>query len=225
MNKITIVILLLLLTNISFGQNSIEKSALEFFDNVIGQKNLDINSGIKFNRKYRFLDNEHHFYNKNEFINGTVNYNGHTYYNIPILYDVFEDNLIIKIASKFDSYSIVLDKKKTTYFSIGTDFFEKDNSFGYLQKLAQKKGITLFKKNHKRRKNRIHKNILLSKFLPENTYYIKLNDKAYLVNTRSQWKKVFPSSKKSINSFYKSNKKELTHSKDDFFINLLKTIN
>jgi hypothetical protein len=72
MKKSFLLLLYVFVSLTSFSQDN--KDALIWFDNVIGQKNIAINSGVKYTKKHVTLKGNHNFLFQNKFYKGNVNY-------------------------------------------------------------------------------------------------------------------------------------------------------
>ncbi|SDS16565.1 hypothetical protein SAMN05216503_2189 [Polaribacter sp. KT25b] len=215
------VILLLLLYPInSFCQTS-EKDALVWFDSIIGKKNLDINIGIRYIEKFRTLKDNSQFLIDDKFYASTINYNGQTYYNIPLKYDIYKDDLIFKIKSYHENYSTILDKTKIKSFITDGKLFINIADNGFNEKLFSENNFVIYKKNSKRVIKSIKSDFYYDEFILNNSYSLLVDDKFVPANEKSDWKKVFPSKKSEINKFFKKNRKKLKTSPDIFMKELL----
>jgi hypothetical protein len=207
-----------------FSQSNENKDAYVLFDAIVGQKNLEINVGVKYFEKYRTLKNEHQFFNDKKLKEGIVSFNHQVYYNVPLMYDVYQDALIINITSKYDSYLLILDKKKVDYFVVDGFTFNNVKGKGYLQVLATKHKTELYKKNQKKVKSRFVEFKKFSRFISNNSFEVFNGVQHIIVNGKNDWIKAFPSLKSSIQFFFKSNKVLLKNDPDSFMINLFKTL-
>lgn len=217
-----IILLLFLHTISSFSQTS-EKDALIWFDNIIEQKNLDVNVGIRYIEEYKTLNDNNHFLIDDKFYASTIHYQGQTYHNIPLKYDVYSDQVIFKISSNYDNYSMILDKDKISSFITQNKLFIKikEKDYGFNEKLFSKNEITLYKKHYKRLTKTINRNIYFDKFIIDNSYLLFLDNKYFPVNNKKEWKRIFPLKKSEINKFFSKNRKKIKISPDIFMEELL----
>ncbi len=206
------------------SQSNENKEAYVLFDAIVGQKNLAINVGVKYFEKYRTLKNEHQFFNDKKLKEGTVSFNHQVYYNIPLMYDVYADALIINITSKYDSYLLVLDKEKVDYFVLDGFTFNKVKDNGYFQVLANNTTSTLYKQNEKKVKTRFVELKKLSRFISMNSFHVFKDNTLIKVGKKSDWIKAYPSLKSTVQLFFRSNKVLLKNNPDRFMIHLFKTL-
>jgi len=206
------------------SQSNENKDAYVLFDAIVGQKNLEINVGVKYFEKYRTLKNEHQFFNDKKLKEGTVSFNQQVYYNIPLMYDVYDDALIINISSIYDSYLLILDKEKVDYFVLDGFTFNGVKDKGYFQVLANNSTSTLYKKHEKKVKTRFVEFKKLSRFIPFSSFHVFKDNTFIKVSKKSDWIKAYPSLKSSIQLFFSSNKALLKNTPDRFMIHLFKTL-
>ncbi|MGJ8742973.1 hypothetical protein [Polaribacter sp.] len=198
------------------------KEAFIWLDSMIGKHNLPINNGVIYIEQYRTLKDNHHFLIDHNFHNGDVEYDGQTYYNIPIKYDVFEDNLIVKIPSVNENYPLVLAKEKISAFYLNSNSFINTKENGFMSQLSKYKDFILYKKYFKKRLSKTSTRFSYHKFIPENTYFIGKNDVYTNINKKKYWLQLFPNKKNIIRGYFKENAQKLEHKPDAFMIELLK---
>jgi len=205
-----------------------------WFDNIIGVENTEINNGIVYKEKYKTIDGNHKFYSTSKFINGNITYHKQPFFNIEMKYDIYDDEIIIKLPNQ-SSFSIIqLIKDKVDTFSINNhkfinisknqETFYNEEISGFYEIPFQSKKITLLKKHKKERKQRIG-NFVYSQFKDNSSYYIFYNLKYYKINSKNKLLKLFPSLKKNIASYYSSKKQQLKVDPDLFMVNLTKHLN
>jgi hypothetical protein len=216
-----IILLLLLYTINSFSQTS-EKDALIWFDSIIGKKNLDINVGIRYIEKFRTLKENSQFLIDDKFYASSINYDGQTYTNVPLKYDIYKDEVIFKIESYHENYSTILDKTKIESFITDEKLFINiDAEHGFNEKLFSESNYVIYKKNSKRVIKSIKRDFYYDDFILDNSYSILVDTKIMPANDKSDWKKVFPSKKSEINKFFKKNRKKSKTYPDIFMKELL----
>ena len=220
MKKITLFFLLHATTFLS--QNATKKEASIWLDSIVGQHNLPINNGVIYIEQYRTLKGNHHFLIDNNFHNGDIVYDEQTYYNVPIKYDVFEDNIIVKISSVNENFPLLLEKEKISQFFLNGNHFMKLKDFGFSRKLLQKEDFILYKKYYKERISKTSTKFSYNKFKPDNKYFIYHNGSYTIIKNKKYWMQLFPNKKDIIRSYYKVNAKKLKNTPDAFMIELLK---
>jgi len=220
------------LNSISFyGQTyANQKTYYKWFDSIVGVENLGIYNGVEYYKQYRTIEGSNEFYISNQFVKGDIVYDGQPYYDIDIIYNVYDDEIIIKLSNQKAFNIIQLIKEKIESFSIDNKRFvrvynDKNEDFinikeGFYELLFQDNYLTLYKKYIKRRSERLDKDFAYYIFKDNKEYFLKHNQKYYSVNSKSNFSKIFPEHKKNINTFYKNNK-VLRKSNYDMFLNKL----
>ncbi len=214
--------------------NSDRINNYNWFDSKIGIENTGIYNGIIYKEKFRTENGNHKYYLTSQFINGNIIYNGQPYYNVEMKYDIYEDNLIIKLHDESEYSIIQLINDKVDEFSINNHKFlkisEKHENFfneaisGFYEISYQSKHLKLLKKHIKSRKERIVGNFVYSQFKDESEYFIFFNDGYYKINSKKYLIKLFPELKKNINNFYNFNKPLHKLDQDTFMTNLIEHI-
>ncbi len=213
-----------------------------WFDAVIGQGNTDIYNGIVYREKYKTEENNHKFFLLNEYRLGNLVYNHQTYYNVNMKYDLYEDELVVKLPNKSFNIFIKLTKENINEFSIKDfrsnrsskehrfitnslfDNNEQESVLGFYEVIDKTSRITLLKKHHKRRKEYIKDLYLFSKFSSNNYFAVVYENKIYKIESKKDLIRVFPNMEKEISAFYKQERKLLKADKGTFFTILLKNI-
>lgn len=144
-----VIILISVLRFESFSQTAFENT-LSLYQSKTGDQLLPF-TGKKFmDPNYRYEDDQHMFFQSEEWQNGTLWYNDLKYINLSLKLDLVNDELILK-----DNYkSIELPKNYVEGFTINQHTFQKVNlsegNFIYLQILAKNDKKVLFKKEQKK---------------------------------------------------------------------------
>ncbi len=223
----------LFLSNYSvIGQsNQVEKNYYKWFDQAVGLENTSIFNGTRYVKKYRTEEGIHKFFKGDTFVLGTVNFDGETFYDIPLKYDIHEDELIASLSSTYGESILQLNKVFITAFSIYNQKFKfidtvnnKVHLNGFYEVAFIDKKITLYIQYHKAIKEYIKRKTLFHKFLPQQNYYFFYNEQYYQINKKTDVIKVFPSLKKEINHFFKTNQKLYKTNKNNFMKDLTKDI-
>ena len=219
--KKTLLLICLITSNLLFSQN---KKELNWFDSIIGQHNLPINSGIKYKELHRTLDNNHHFFIDKQFHNETIILEGETYFNVSVKYDTFYDDLLINIPTKNESYLVIIDKKKVNSFTFLGKKFIYNNTLGFVEEVEKNIKYSIYKKHYKTSSKKIKGKSSFSVFKSKEKYYFLYKNNLTEISNRSSISKIIPSKKTEIKSFFKRNKELFKSSKDRFYKKLFKNI-
>lgn len=212
-------LLFIIFSHVLFSQNS-NKIAYEWFDNIVGQKNLDICAGERYLKNYRTLEGHHPFWGEDTFSKAEVRFNNQVYYDVPVKIDLYKDELIAYFLTHIDKYPIILLKDKVTYFNIGQKKFVRLKDYGYLELLAEASTSKLYKKHSKQRSHKVKNDLVHYRFKDRSFYKVYHNGKYVNVTSKRDWRKLFPSQKKRIRTFYGKHRKMLKHNPDVFMTNL-----
>ena len=222
MKKHVLIICFSFFINSLFSQEN--KQELVWFDNIIHQKNLPIDQGIIYAEKYRTFNRNHHFLFDNAFLKGNLKYNNQMYYNVSMKYDTYDDNLILKINSKTEIFSIILNKELTSFFQINGRTFYNINSSGFYEILYKSKNETLVKK-HFSKKETLEKEFVYSNFTHEEKLFIFKDNKFHTMSNEKDFHEIFPTKKKVITDFFEMNKRKNIEDNAGFILNLIKKLN
>ena len=216
-----------------FGQNQNDHAIYyNSFDSLVNIGNTGLCNGIEYESPFKILNNKHQFFESGEYSIGNVIYDGQPYYNVLMKYDIWNDDVIVKLQAEFNFHSIRLIREKVDEFSIhGIDFtntaFENSNmrygDLGFVQILYQGEHITAIKK-HRRVKNEILDIIVYTYFEEKNKYFIIYKEKEYQVNSKKDVLKIIPDYRKEIKSLYKKDRSNRKSNFDDFFIYMTSSV-
>lgn len=240
---IFVLILFKLFTIKVYSQIDLEsKNHFIWFDNVVGDGNLGIYNGTKFIEKYKTKPNNHRFLLDNTFRLGNLIYDNQTYYNIPLKYDIHDDQLIAKLPYQSNFLFVKLIKEKVDFFEINVNeinFSQKKLSFinsvayseivdftfkGFYQILLKNKTAILLKKNFKEKSVLIENNLAFVKFSDKSHFAILKDNKYYKINSKKDVIKVYPKQKRYISIFYRRNRKLFNLNESVFYTNLFRDI-
>jgi hypothetical protein len=216
-----------------YGQTNSETSLYNWFDNTVGKENLGAHNGSLHINPYRTVDKNNHCYIYEEFNKGDISYDGQSYYDVNLKYDVYKDALIIKPHETSDYMSVNLIQEKTDSFSInGKNFVNLSHSKsalpefikGYYEEIPIGNKIIFYIKHHKDRREIIKDVTVYNEFEEKNEFFLNYENTFYKVNTKKEIVKIFPKYKNKIDDFYSENKDMEKSNKNKFTENLMKFI-
>ena len=198
------------------AQQADQKDYYNWFDEQVGIENTGLFNGIRYKELYRIKNGKHKFYKSPEFLTANLWYDGQPYYDIPLKYDLFEDQLIISLQTDAGSSIIQLLKEEVAGFQLdgkqfvhlkGIEVFKsKDQVDGFYEVLEEGNSLTLYKKHQKLRKKVLENKAILNEFRNDDLYYILHEDLFYPIKSKNDLIKIFPQRKKQINAFFSGNK-------------------
>ena len=216
------------------AQDNSQREYYNWFDSQVGVENTGLFNGIRYRELYRVRDGKHKFFQSPEFLTGNLLYDGQPYYDIPMKYDLFEDQLIIELQAVSGKSILKLLKDEVDGFEIDGHKFRHlrdtevyrsgDNIDGFYEVLSETSSILLFKKHLKIRKKVLEDKMVLYEFRKDEAYFILYEGLYHPVRSKNDLIKAFPESKKEINDFYSGSKFLLQTDPDLFMKRILERI-
>ncbi len=216
------------------AQDSSQRAYYNWFDSQVGVENTGLFNGIRYRELYRVKDGKHKFYQSPEFLTGNLLYDGQPYYDIPMKYDLFEDELIIELQANSGTSILKLLKDEVDGFEIDGHTFRHlrdtkvyrsgDDIDGFFEVLSETSSILLLKKHLKLRKKVLEDKMVLNEFREDDSYYILYEGLYYPFRNKNDLIKAFPESKKEINDFYSGSKYLLKTDPDLFMERIVERI-
>lgn len=199
------------------------------FDTSVNSQNTGLYNGIVYYDNIGLSSEKHRFFETSDFVNGSILYDGQTYYDIPIKYDVYSDIVLVKLKNGFNEVILQPVKDKVEEFSIGSSPFikiqatigKRESLFGFYENLLSNSFFTLYKKHKKLKKKRLDESVVYFDFLDKYEYVLLYKSAYYPVKGKGSISKVFPEFKKEINTFYKENSSIKKTDPDGFMISVL----
>ena len=198
------------------AQQADERDYYNWFDDQVGIENTGLFNGIRYKELYRIKNGRHKFYKSPEFLTAHIVYDGQPYYDIPMKYDLFDDQLIISLDTDSGSSIIQLLKEEVNRFELDNKRFvhlkgigifkSKEVIDGFYEVLEEGNSLTLYKKNRKLQKKVLENKAILYEFRTDDLYYIHHGDLFYPIKNKNDLIKIFPERKKQINAFFSGNK-------------------
>ncbi len=234
--KTTIYLLLIsLFLNIYYtqSQNNENLSLYDYFDNAVGKDNLNINNGFVHSEPFRLMPKNNRYY-IDEFSLGDISFEGEIYTHVNIKYDIHDDQVIYKQNGETNNFPITIIKDKVDFFTIKNKKFVnlKSESVkfpkiiqGIYEEDFAENSVSLYTKHRKEKIKVLQADIVYYKYIYNNDFALKYKNFFYNVQSEKDIKTIFPSIKKEINDFYKTNRKLEHLDKKQFMENLVKQIN
>ena len=203
------------------------KSAINLYHHFLApEPGLYNGSEYVYYQYYPFVINEGHpFFLSKNFNNGSVNYNGMLYENVPILFDIIKDEVLINDPSK--KYIIKLNNKRIDRFTILNYTFihlHPDPAYNSIIKdgfyqLLYRGNTNLYKSVEKIIKENAGSSEGINKYVKENdAYIIQQGNKYYAIKNKKTLLLVLSSRKKEVQQFIKKNRLKMKKGKEYAFI-------
>jgi hypothetical protein len=206
-------LILLLITKSSFAQESGADQAFAYehkelwFDQIVKLENTSLINGPEYFIPFQAATT-HPFFGSRELTNEELQYDHQRYINIPLLYDIFSDILILRIQDKNNLFAMVqIDKTKVEGFTLFHHQFKKltnpkesGSNSSYFEILYEGKNIMLVAKRIK------GKHILdgRTEFQQEDKFYFIRNNQWAHLTGNSSYYELMKNDKVRILAFIKS---------------------
>ncbi|CAM3884283.1 hypothetical protein FLSI110296_01305 [Flavobacterium sinopsychrotolerans] len=224
--------LVLLLSTLSLrSQTKNDILIYNWFDNLTGKENLDINTGKLHSNPYKTTVNNSMYYKDEKFELGILSYEKQTYYNVNLKYDIHTDCLVVYPFGINKNTGINLNSDKVDSFNLNGKHFvkitKKENHQtellnGYYEENKISSDFVFYIRHHKDIQKKINDDGVIYKFNENNSFFIEYKKKMYKIKSKNDVSKIFPAQKKQINEFYLINKEIKKNNENQFMENLMR---
>ncbi len=234
--RITIVIYIFLTLppSLSYGQAQIDQHEhYNWFDELVGIENTGLYKGIVYTEKYRTINEHTKFYFSPNFLPGSVVYDGQSYFNIEMKYDVFEGDILVRVQNRLGGTTLLLIRDKIDGFTINDlDFIkiddkdsEENNITGFYEVALKNSKFTFYQKHIKNRFKRKDRSTIYYEFKnATNEYLLFYNNKYHVIKNRKDVSKLFPSLKKDLDTFYNITGSYKNSNPNEFMLSLIRRV-
>ncbi len=214
-----------------YGQASTaEKEYYQWFDERTGVEHSNLYEGTLSFEKYATTNGEHKFFESLDYLKGDIVYDGETYFNVDMKYDLYEDELILPLRSDTKVVMLQLVKERVKEFVIDDHRFIKiedkkssnEDTDGFFEMIMKTPFFTVLKKYKKVRYSVYKKNMALNKFVGEVNYYVDYKNQLYRVKNKKDIIKIFPQYKNDLSKH--STKSQAKKDKENYLIGLLNVV-
>ncbi len=217
------------------GQTSeILPTYYNWFDDIVGLENSELHYGVAYFEKHRAKSRKSKFFPTPDFISGLVIFDNEPYYRLDLKYNVYEDELLMRVANQFGGRILQLHKEKVEAFEIDSHRFVKIETSknqnkipsGFYEVLLEKDSFSLLKKHHKLLELDLgdKRTFYEFKVLPS-TYLLTLNNNYYPVENVSDLTSLFPDNVDQLVDFAKKRPRaQLTEEELKALLNFLNTL-
>ncbi len=219
--------------NIAHGQTASSKEKYyQWFDASVKNENTGLYNGTVFVNRYRVVGEKHRFFTTNDFLTGTITYDGQTYYDLPIQYDIYQDELIVKLKQGYRDVALQLIKDKvqsfvidnTPFINVVNDSLSQNDKDGFYEELLETSTLSLLKKYNKGRRKRVKNGQAFYEFSASYDHVLLYDQKYFDVRNKNEIVDIFPQFKEEINSFFNTSRKLKKSDPDAHKIALFKKI-
>ena len=208
-----------------------DAATYSWFDETVGISNTGLFNGVEYREQHRTLNENHKFFLTNDFIAGTLIYNGQPYFFQPLKYNVYDEVLLINAQDGLQESLFQLINEKIDGFEIaGHQFINvkpgvNQRVQGFYEVLLENEQVQVLKK-HSRYMNELRdRRFLYYEFKPENNdYELKYNDEYHEISSRRDVIKIFPELKTEIREIYSSERAVRKSNPDKFMVSLFQEL-
>lgn len=229
MNPSAILIPILLFAfKVSIAQNSSDPKVFQQYDQQIGLDNTGLYNGTEFNDLFLNTDGSFRYFKGFDYARGSVVYNGQYYVNIPLKYDVLEDNLLTHSEDNLSIFIVRLIPEFVNSFSIHnlefvrlTDVDKGIAGNGFYEKAFIGNNLKLYIKHTKKKRDKALKSGIQYRFSDFNFFLVKYKNEYFIANSAKDIWKNMPELDDQIRDYYKTYKPLYKSDKQLFMTKLM----
>lgn len=145
---------LLFISNTVCGQvRTSETDYYNWFDNITGIENSELHQGVVYVERHRTKGKKTKFFPEPDFVSGSIVFDGQPYFDLNLKYDVYDDELLMRVDRRVGGSVLQLYKAKIDRFTIsGHDFIKIEDSkikSGFYEIALERPLFSLLKKHRK----------------------------------------------------------------------------
>jgi len=191
-----------------------------WFDSVTGIENSEPHQGVIYVERHRTKGKKTKFFPEPDFVIGSIVFNGQPYFDLDLKYDVYDDELLMRIDRRLGGSVLQIYKSKVDCFSIGGhDFTKIDNSkmkSGFYEISLEKPYFSLLKKHQKNPIEQLGKKLIFYDFEDgKKECFLYYRQNYHPIKKVSDLIGLFPEYSEQLKSFNKNQ-----NSKADFDVQL-----
>lgn len=182
-------------------------------------------------RQYYVYDarmEEHQFYQQRRWLNGMVLYDGQQFDSIPMLYDIFHDEVVIR---HFNGDHVLLQTVKVDSFIVDNHHFARLESgkdinpqmrTGFYDIVYGGKSRTLVRRTKSRQEKIVEKRVIA--YYPEkNFFYVFKDNRYHSVHTKKSMLELFPDRKRELRRVLRENKIKFRKNREMAIVKMVET--
>lgn len=204
----------------------------EWFDAQVGIENTGLYQGILYREQYRTINAKTKFLGSPEFHEGSLVYDGEPYIGQQLKYDIYGDELLIKIEDRLGGNTLQLFKEHVSEFVIDNRPFVNMRGIGMGEEIGgfyevsyDNNGISLLTKHRKKVFDKKDRSSLYYEFADRNKEYVLLfKGRYYTIKGKSDLIEIFPEHQDQINSFYNQARTLRRNDPHAFMVGLIQRI-
>jgi hypothetical protein len=196
----------------SSSQQSALSSAVTLYNTSIGEES-GLYNGPEYYSHDPTVKGNAYFMDVNAFASGAVYYDGSYYRGVPMLYDLYDDAVVVLLYNHFTKYSLLKYRVKSFDFlghhfiNINTDTIDNKAGLksGYYDQLYNGKSEILAKRSKSIQTNSAGTMGADRYFSPDNDFYLRKNHIYYKISGQRELLSALQDKKKELQQYIKAN--------------------
>ena len=192
-------------------KQAVVENTVTGFYNAIGEQSRLYN-GPEYNFYDPIIKGNAYFIDANNFANGTVEYDGFVYKNVPMMYDIYKDYVVVLLPNKSAKFRLINDRVQQfdlldhhfVYLEASKD--GKDINSGFYDQLYKGKTEILAKRTKSIQGTSGVSGSIDTYFTAKREMYVKNNGKYFSANSQGQLLSAFKDKKRELNQYIRTNK-------------------
>lgn len=185
-----------------------QKEVYLLFDEIIGIENSALHYGTVYEEAHRVKSKRTKFFPGPEFVSGSLVFDGQSYFDLPLKYNVYDDELLMRVEQKLGGDILQLYQPSITSFMVNDHLFFNLNSPevepGFYELMVEKPSFSLFKKHRKSLRQSLGEKLVFYEFLEEDaSYFLHYRNKYSSITTIEALTALFPEHEIELGTFTK----------------------
>lgn len=177
---------------------------------------------------YDSRQEEHQFYESRKWIKGSVYYDGQQYDSIPMLYDIYYDQLVIKHF--YGDYMLLQTEKVRDFHMLGHHYVRqvsgrevgKDMRTAFYDKIYEGPTSAIVRRTKQRQEKIVDKRVI--SLYPGKNFYFVWKDGAYhSVHTKKSVLRLFPENQKQLRRALRDNQIKFRKQRESAIVTIVST--
>ena len=219
---------LILVFGFSMAQNGSAPHVFQQYDQLVSLENTGLYNGTEFNDIFLNTDGTYRYFKRFDYNRGSVVYSGQFYPNIPLKYDLLEDNLLTHSDDNLSIFVVKLIPEFIDSFTVHNREFVRltnvDKAFvgnGFFEKVFIGNKVKLYTKHVKKKRDKALQSGIQYRFSDANFFLIAYKNQYFIANSaKDVWKNI-PELKDQIRKFSKTYKQLYKTDKQAFMTKLI----
>jgi len=171
--------------------------------------------------EYKTLEEEHPYFGSNDWVFGSVHYDGYLYEQVPLLYDLQTDQVLTESFSRSSTMKLI--KERVKYFTIpGHKFVSQPDSslhHGFYELLYDGR-TKVYARHIKVLQETINQQVIVHDFEEKTRYYIYKDGAYFHVRSKSSIQGVFADQKRDLNQLMSKNKIRFRRNREQYIVRM-----